>query len=328
MRAKVEIDTTKPLHTGCWVHRKDLPKIWVIYKYERLQDLCFKCGVLGHEQRACEVPTVMSTYCFSIPKYSQHLSTQPSKPIKTIFYEHKKRYDTTTNTTRKFFKKKETAASSSQPQQGSGSSSVAANASKEREKAKKEWEEMLANCGEFIANFVMGKRQEPLYIRNSSPEHSLSHVYSARSENNSDSCSEEDFPMPKEIFMSDKELDDDRKAEHSEIGSGSQHSTTNANQDNPTYTQLVNSRSQQSSNEGDDLKRQEPEINALMWRDPPKALPKPTPKYVVDFPSDDTSPTEPDHSLRSEEEDALALTLVSSMTIRRKRYADDDDSSQ
>lgn len=90
MRARIEIDVTKPLPTGCWVPRKNLPKIWVIYRYERLQDLCFKCGALGHEQRAYTIPTVMSTYCSSTPNFDQHLSTQPSKPIKIIFYEHNK----------------------------------------------------------------------------------------------------------------------------------------------------------------------------------------------------------------------------------------------
>lgn len=51
IRANVIIDITKPLSSGCWIPKKDLPKIWAIYKYERLQDLCFNCGVIGHEPR-------------------------------------------------------------------------------------------------------------------------------------------------------------------------------------------------------------------------------------------------------------------------------------
>lgn len=71
IRAKVQVDVTKPLPTGCWVPRKDLPKIWVIYMYERLQGLCFNCGILGHDQRTCKTPRAMSAYCNSIPKYDQ-----------------------------------------------------------------------------------------------------------------------------------------------------------------------------------------------------------------------------------------------------------------
>lgn len=36
IRARVELDITKPLPSGCWIPRKDLPKICAIYKYERL----------------------------------------------------------------------------------------------------------------------------------------------------------------------------------------------------------------------------------------------------------------------------------------------------
>lgn len=51
IRARVEINILQPLSTGCWVPRKDLPRTRVLIKYERLQDLCFNCGVIGHEQR-------------------------------------------------------------------------------------------------------------------------------------------------------------------------------------------------------------------------------------------------------------------------------------
>lgn len=49
IRARVGINIKEPLLTWCWVPRRNLPKIWVSIKYERLQDLCFKCGIIGHE---------------------------------------------------------------------------------------------------------------------------------------------------------------------------------------------------------------------------------------------------------------------------------------
>lgn len=55
VRENVQLDITKPLPSGCWVPRKYLPKIWVIYKYERLQDLCFNYGIIGHKQRTCKM---------------------------------------------------------------------------------------------------------------------------------------------------------------------------------------------------------------------------------------------------------------------------------
>lgn len=79
IKEKVQLDVTKPLPSWCWIPRKNLPKIWAIYKYERFQDLCFNCGVLGHEKRTCKIPRGTSTYCSSIPKYDQHLSVQASK---------------------------------------------------------------------------------------------------------------------------------------------------------------------------------------------------------------------------------------------------------
>lgn len=136
--------------------------IWVIYKYERLQDLCFNCGVLGHEQHYCKIPRVISTYCSSIPKYDQHISTQPPRSIKAILNDHKRRYgDKTKDTAKKFFNKQENTFKAT-GQHETSKNKDSEEEKRAKEKAKKEWEEMIANCGEvsFVNN--MGRKYKPL----------------------------------------------------------------------------------------------------------------------------------------------------------------------
>ena len=48
LRARVAVDTTKPLTTGCWLPRADNGETWVEVRYERLQDFCYICGRIGH----------------------------------------------------------------------------------------------------------------------------------------------------------------------------------------------------------------------------------------------------------------------------------------
>lgn len=163
MRAKVEIDVTKPLPSGCWVPRRDLPKIWVIYKYERLRDLCYNCGIIGHEQRTCKIPRVMSAYCSSIPKYDQNLSAQVPKSIAS--QEHKRRYgDSTKDTAKKFVGRKDDSAN--QPRRQKPDFKVEMEADKKaKEKAKQAWEKMVADCGEIFSPNFLGRRNKPLQVR-------------------------------------------------------------------------------------------------------------------------------------------------------------------
>lgn len=129
LRARVLMDVNKPFPAGCWIPRKNLPKVWVIYKYERLQDLCFNCGCLRHEQRFYKSPRLMSTYCSSIPKYDQSMIAQPAKTIKAVFKEHNKRYgDSTKNTANKFQKERGS-------EEGANTTPLDSNAQEESEEA-------------------------------------------------------------------------------------------------------------------------------------------------------------------------------------------------
>lgn len=52
-RARVLIDVNQPLVTGFLVQRPDESEVWVGVKYERLNSLCYKCGIIGHDFKGC-----------------------------------------------------------------------------------------------------------------------------------------------------------------------------------------------------------------------------------------------------------------------------------
>lgn len=91
IRARVELDISLPLSTRCWVPRRNLPRIWVSIRYERLRDLCFQCGIIGHEQKGCTKEKVMSSYCRIAQRYNHRVGVPPAKSIKMILEERSKR---------------------------------------------------------------------------------------------------------------------------------------------------------------------------------------------------------------------------------------------
>ena len=50
---RVDIDISKPLMRGKMVHIEDMEDGWVHFKYERLSIFCYRCGILGHQEREC-----------------------------------------------------------------------------------------------------------------------------------------------------------------------------------------------------------------------------------------------------------------------------------
>lgn len=74
IRGKVVIHLDKLIPTGCWAPRSNLPNLSIVYKYERLQSLCYKCGIIGHDQNSCSKPTVMSPFDPTKPKFGPDLS--------------------------------------------------------------------------------------------------------------------------------------------------------------------------------------------------------------------------------------------------------------
>ncbi|KAF4373715.1 hypothetical protein G4B88_030058 [Cannabis sativa] len=60
LRFRATIELNKPIFSGFYLRRQRLPDLWIQYKYERLPKLCFKCGILTHDQSTCfKPPTVI-----------------------------------------------------------------------------------------------------------------------------------------------------------------------------------------------------------------------------------------------------------------------------
>ncbi|KAF4386358.1 hypothetical protein F8388_019985 [Cannabis sativa] len=60
LRFRATIDLNKPIFSGFFLRRQNLKDLWIQYKYERLPKLCFKCGLLTHDQSICfKTPTVV-----------------------------------------------------------------------------------------------------------------------------------------------------------------------------------------------------------------------------------------------------------------------------
>ncbi|KAJ1384615.1 Zinc finger, CCHC-type [Sesbania bispinosa] len=89
IRVRALMNVSKPLPTGCWVPRNELPKMWIFFKYEKLQALCFNCGVIGHEQRSCKENKVMSIFNPKLPRYGPATGVPPAKSITTLLLEQK-----------------------------------------------------------------------------------------------------------------------------------------------------------------------------------------------------------------------------------------------
>ena len=56
IRIRVDLPIDKPLQKGGNIVNIEGEKIWVSFKYERLPNFCFFCGLLGHDEKHCQEP--------------------------------------------------------------------------------------------------------------------------------------------------------------------------------------------------------------------------------------------------------------------------------
>lgn len=55
-RLRIELDTTKPILPRLFLGRINRKPIWIYVKYEKLPNVCYRCGMLNHETRQCKTP--------------------------------------------------------------------------------------------------------------------------------------------------------------------------------------------------------------------------------------------------------------------------------
>ncbi|KAJ1382959.1 Zinc finger, CCHC-type [Sesbania bispinosa] len=91
MRVRVQVNIKKPLVTGFWLLRKDLPKKWIFIKYERLQGFCYNCGVIGHDNKKCSKEKEMAAFNQSKPRYGPNLGVPQARSIVAIVTENTRR---------------------------------------------------------------------------------------------------------------------------------------------------------------------------------------------------------------------------------------------
>ena len=53
VRIRVDILLGKPFIPGLFLTRPNNIDSWTGLKYENLADMCYKCGMVGHEERSC-----------------------------------------------------------------------------------------------------------------------------------------------------------------------------------------------------------------------------------------------------------------------------------
>ncbi|MED6149330.1 hypothetical protein PIB30_061322 [Stylosanthes scabra] len=66
--------------------RQTLPKVWISFKYEQIQDTyCLRCDVIGHNKKVCSRPVAIANWNHQKPRYLPGLGV--SRPAQIIEME-------------------------------------------------------------------------------------------------------------------------------------------------------------------------------------------------------------------------------------------------
>ena len=55
LHVHVEIDVSKPLCRGRRVALDENEEIWISFKYEKLSNFCYWCGLISHDGKDCNI---------------------------------------------------------------------------------------------------------------------------------------------------------------------------------------------------------------------------------------------------------------------------------
>ena len=82
----VEIDVSKPLCRGRKVALDDDNERWIAFKYEKLPNFCYWCGLISHDGKDCDLWLARKETGHTEPtEYGPWLRAMPFNPGKTAF---------------------------------------------------------------------------------------------------------------------------------------------------------------------------------------------------------------------------------------------------
>jgi hypothetical protein len=84
IRFKIDVNTSKPLVPGFYITRPGLDDHWIAFKYERLDDYCVACGLIGHKKNSCPASQIL----VSPEKYNISLKPSTSNGPKLVASVH------------------------------------------------------------------------------------------------------------------------------------------------------------------------------------------------------------------------------------------------
>lgn len=84
VRVRLTLNISKSLCRGRVITLDDGKNLWIPFKYERLSNLCYKCGCLSHDERNCEFRSACEgNLDDESPQYGSWIKAYPFVPSKS-----------------------------------------------------------------------------------------------------------------------------------------------------------------------------------------------------------------------------------------------------